>query len=704
MIGLYWNIPFKGFTRLHKLLISLLWCIMRPSRLLLAVILCAAWCFNTSIAQQPTKPAAAGFPRVVTIDEFTGTWCGFCPYGAWILDTMRSRMGASLVVNSFHNSASDVMALVKVEDSLAKDRQVTGYPNGSVDGGVAQGVPAGWNETQVAWYLQARNDSSKLTHFDFKIVNISYDDLSKTVQFDLEITPYMLGTIPELPKEGPENMYYTRALLTEDEVVASNNPQHLYHPDGSDAGTMSDFVHQDVVRKVAGKVKGDAFTLGSATTYPIRRHYSMKVSDSWNIEKLRIKAEMGVRSPKANVVGAYVFNAAGSDYLSNYTSDAKKELRVVLPHKGDVWSADSINQIVWSMAGATGAVKIEYSVVGSGQWSAVTPSTTNSPFTWTIPADAYDMNVQVRVTDVATSALVGTSDPFFILKPTPASISINEPYGGQVFRPGDKLAFKYTTSGPVDKKINLEFSGDDGKTWAFVADISASTTYNWTVKDTLTTTARLRAVDGKGIIGTSPRFTISQKTGTLSAITVEGAVNNKITAGEPFTLKWTWDGGAASNELHVETSVIPDKWVERAKLVEGETSYTTTINSQVKIKFRLRYNDGVQDITRETPQLEIVPLDAVRISGVATTFALEQNYPNPFNPTTTIRYSVPTNTEVYFTVHDMMGREVLRTTSAQHSAGVYEEKLDCSSLASGTYVYKLHAGEHTMQGTMVLSK
>jgi serine protease len=80
-------------------------------------------------------------------------------------------------------------------------------------------------------------------------------------------------------------------------------------------------------------------------------------------------------------------------------------------------------------------------------------------------------------------------------------------------------------------------------------------------------------------------------------------------------------------------------------------------------------------------------------TGVPTIFALHQNYPNPFNPVTTIKYDIPKAAKVSLRVYDVLGKVVSSLVESEQQPGKYSVSLDASGLSSGTYFYKLTAGD-----------
>ncbi len=85
-------------------------------------------------------------------------------------------------------------------------------------------------------------------------------------------------------------------------------------------------------------------------------------------------------------------------------------------------------------------------------------------------------------------------------------------------------------------------------------------------------------------------------------------------------------------------------------------------------------------------------------------FNLHQNYPNPFNPKTTINYELAKNVYVKIVVYDILGREVKSLVNEIQKAGSYSVIMDASNLASGTYYYRMEAGDYLNTKKMIIIK
>lgn len=91
-------------------------------------------------------------------------------------------------------------------------------------------------------------------------------------------------------------------------------------------------------------------------------------------------------------------------------------------------------------------------------------------------------------------------------------------------------------------------------------------------------------------------------------------------------------------------------------------------------------------------------------SQIQIDFKLAQNYPNPFNQTTQIRYSLTQPEKVKITVFNALGQRIETLLNKNMPAGQHEITFNAGQLPSGTYFYKLVAGEYTDSKRMMYVK
>ena len=85
-------------------------------------------------------------------------------------------------------------------------------------------------------------------------------------------------------------------------------------------------------------------------------------------------------------------------------------------------------------------------------------------------------------------------------------------------------------------------------------------------------------------------------------------------------------------------------------------------------------------------------------------YALSENYPNPFNASTMIQYDLPASSEVTIDIYDILGRMVVSYSRGQQPAGKYQFIWKADDLSTGTYFYKLTAGNYSETRKMLLLK
>jgi hypothetical protein len=156
--------------------------------------------------------------------------------------------------------------------------------------------------------------------------------------------------------------------------------------------------------------------------------------------------------------------------------------------------------------------------------------------------------------------------------------------------------------------------------------------------------------------------------------------------------------------FNIERRIEAGEWID-VGFVSGsgtsnspkEYSYTdkNIFVGRSKFQYRLKQidNDGSFEYS-----------DAVEVEVVPTRFELSQNYPNPFNPITTIRFSLPQETNLKINLYNMLGEKIQTATEGIYQAGYYNISFNASSLPSGTYIYRIESDNFIESKKMILLK
>lgn len=140
---------------------------------------------------------------------------------------------------------------------------------------------------------------------------------------------------------------------------------------------------------------------------------------------------------------------------------------------------------------------------------------------------------------------------------------------------------------------------------------------------------------------------------------------------------------------------LQDKW-------SGEIDWRYVSFHIPQGEHRLKWQYEKDDIISD--RLDAAWIDDIFIPVFATVmltepsiprdYVLEQNFPNPFNPTTTIQFSIPESEFVQLKIFDVLGREVATLVNEEMPAGRYSVGWNAAGYPSGTYFYRLSAGNY----------
>jgi hypothetical protein len=100
------------------------------------------------------------------------------------------------------------------------------------------------------------------------------------------------------------------------------------------------------------------------------------------------------------------------------------------------------------------------------------------------------------------------------------------------------------------------------------------------------------------------------------------------------------------------------------------------------------------------------PLTAVEEPGneMPTKFFVAQNYPNPFNPSTSISYGLNKSGNVSITIINILGQTVASINVGQQTPGVHTVNYDATRLSTGSYIYRVQAGDQIISKRMIVVK
>jgi hypothetical protein len=170
--------------------------------------------------------------------------------------------------------------------------------------------------------------------------------------------------------------------------------------------------------------------------------------------------------------------------------------------------------------------------------------------------------------------------------------------------------------------------------------------------------------------------------------------------GSEVLLNWTTKTEINNRGFEIQTE-INGTWVVIG-FINGKG--TSTAPSQYS------FRDATENGTSTVYRLKMVDFNgSYKYSESITViiivkFSLSQNYPNPFNPSTQIKYSVPLSGFVSLKVYNLLGEEVATLFEGVRNIGNYTATFDGTKLASGVYVYQLHANNFTDTKKLLLLK
>ena len=215
--------------------------------LLLLVFSCEDSDINREFSETPTS-----FTKKVLLEEFTGSWCGYCPSGAEILQNLMNSY--SVIGVALHSSDDMSIAHTSVLESFYPS---SGYPSGMVDRINFDGIVA-LNRGYWSYITDQQLQKSAICGLAINS-EISGDSVNIQIRSAFDTTMTM------------EN-YNLNVYIIEDDVQGEGYgyDQRNYYNDDAESSfyqlgdPIINYKHNQTLRKVLTNTYGSPFTASSS--------------------------------------------------------------------------------------------------------------------------------------------------------------------------------------------------------------------------------------------------------------------------------------------------------------------------------------------------------------------------------------------------------------------------------------------------------
>ena len=236
----------------------------------------------TSNTIQIAVVAVINFNKRVLIEDFTGTWCGWCPRVSYGIEQVNSQTSDAVVV-ALHKSGSDPYIV------NTAPYNVSGYPTANLNRTTLWNYPEPENVSQVVGLTNGVNP-----------------------RLGLALSPTLNGNTLDIEVNVKFGFNFTNTKLVvyvlESGLIYPQTNYTSYYGGGS---TLPNFVHNHVLRSVLTNINGDAITGSTNSGDTYTKNFSVQLpSNISNSSNVSIVAFVVDASGKALNVRMAHFNDA----------------------------------------------------------------------------------------------------------------------------------------------------------------------------------------------------------------------------------------------------------------------------------------------------------------------------------------------------------------------------------------------------------
>ncbi len=356
-----------------------------------------------------------------------------------------------------------------------------------------------------------------------------------------------------------------------------------------------------------------------------------------------------------------IFFSKSTDGGSNWSSQLRLNKKAGDCHDGDNTVEGAVpcvgpnGEIYVAWSGPLGIV-MDKSSDGGITWLALDKFVTSQPTGWdySIPGISRANGLPITSCDISNSS-----------------------YRGNIY-----INWSDQRNGPTDTDIWFIKSTDGGNTWSTVKRVND---------------------DPPGKQQFFTWMTIDQANGNIYFVFYDRR-NYSGNQTDVYMAKST-DGG----ETFVNFKVSETQFTPTSSTFFGDYTNVSAYDGKVRpIWTRLDNNN----LSMYTAIVDFITNVKMIDHNIPVSLKLYDNFPNPFNPSTKIKFDVTQNvpSNITLTVYDSNGKQIEKLVDGSLSAGTYEvewpdvKSMQSNNLATGTYYYKLEAGNFSETKMMLLVK
>lgn len=288
---------------------------------------------------------------------------------------------------------------------------------------------------------------------------------------------------------------------------------------------------------------------------------------------------------------------------------AYPKITLTQPNGGEQLTIGTAYSITWQTFGQKlepggsdyNKVSVYYSVDNGVNWTLISYQSANTKtYSWTVPDHESSQCLVKVIDDNDARAQVVSVSPFTIVLPV---IRLTYPNGGESWFATGKYNITWSSTGTISNNLKIEFSSNNGASWATVATGVGNTgTYEWgSVTDVITAQALIRITDAsRPSISDTSNAKFNVVSPSITVVFPNGG--EEFAVGSMQEITWSSDGGdfGAIKKLTLQYSTDGGvSWTDIDSNQDNDGSYMWIVPDSLSNNCRVRIFDSSRIATMD---------------------------------------------------------------------------------------------------------